>query len=102
MSIPTGPRRRSQTARLQPSQAPVGLHWMGSTKGFGSSGAFRNRAHPAYWSFEMAVTVRDALSLGGLQRGEVLAGASGLDPEITLGKAVQSPQTLVWLDPARP
>src|SRR5713226_5510478 len=99
MSIPTGPRRRSQTARLQPSQAPVGLHWMGSTKGFGSSGAFRNRAHPAYWSFEMAATVRDALSLGGLQRGEVLAGASGLDREITWVKVLESPETLDWLAP---
>src|SRR5712664_61352 len=72
---------------------------MGSTKGFGSSGAFRNRAHPAYWSFEMAVTVRDALSLGGLQRGEVLAGASGLDREITWVKVLESPETLDWLAP---
>src|SRR5207245_7678819 len=73
---------------------------MGRTKCFGSSGAFRNRAHPAYWSFEMAVTVRDALSLGGLQRGEVLAGASGLDREITWVEVLESPGALDWLAPA--
>lgn len=47
----------------------------------------------------MAVTVRDALALGGLQRGELLAGASGLDREITWVKVLESPETIDWLAP---
>ena len=47
----------------------------------------------------MAVTVRDALSLGGLQRGELLAGAAGLDREITWVKVMESPETIDWLAP---
>ena len=47
----------------------------------------------------MAVTVRDALSLGGLRRGEVLAGAAGLDREITWVKVLESPETIDWLAP---
>jgi len=45
----------------------------------------------------MRLTVRDALQLGGLRRGEVLAGASGLDRAITWVKVLESPDTLNWL-----
>jgi len=45
----------------------------------------------------MALTVRDALELGGLRRGQVLAGASGLDREITWVKVLESPETVSWL-----
>jgi purine catabolism regulator len=45
----------------------------------------------------MALTVREALALGGLRRGEVLAGASGLDREITWVKVLESPETVNWL-----
>jgi PucR family transcriptional regulator, purine catabolism regulatory protein len=47
----------------------------------------------------LAVTVRDALELGGLRRGEVLAGAAGLDREITWVKVLESPETIDWLAP---
>jgi PucR family transcriptional regulator, purine catabolism regulatory protein len=47
----------------------------------------------------MAVTVRDALTLGGLRRGELLAGAAGLDREITWIKVMESPETIDWLAP---
>src|SRR3979411_1871978 len=45
----------------------------------------------------MALTVREAMALGGLRRGEVLAGASGLDRTITWGKVLESPETISWL-----
>jgi PucR family transcriptional regulator, purine catabolism regulatory protein len=45
----------------------------------------------------MALTVREAMALGGLRRGEVLAGASGLDRTITWVKVLESPETISWL-----
>ncbi len=45
----------------------------------------------------MTLTVREALGLGGLRRGEVLAGANGLDREITWVKVLESPETIDWL-----
>src|SRR5438477_12794620 len=45
----------------------------------------------------MALTVREAMALGGLQRGEVLAGAEGLDRTITWVKVLESPETISWL-----
>ncbi len=45
----------------------------------------------------MALTVREALGLGGLRRGEVLAGSSGLDRTITWVKVLESPDTISWL-----
>ena len=45
----------------------------------------------------MALTVREALALGGLRRGEVLAGAGGLDRTITWVKILESPETISWL-----
>src|SRR6267378_3989467 len=45
----------------------------------------------------MALTVREAMALGGLRRGEVLAGASGLDRTITWVKVLESPDTISWL-----
>jgi len=45
----------------------------------------------------MALTVREAMALGGLKRGEVLAGASGLDRTITWVKVLESPETISWL-----
>ena len=45
----------------------------------------------------MAITVREALHLGGLQRGQVLAGSAGLDRPITWVKVLESPETLDWL-----
>src|SRR5260370_34152354 len=45
----------------------------------------------------MALTVRDAMALGGLRRGEVLAGANGLDRTITWAKVLESPETISWL-----
>ena len=45
----------------------------------------------------MALTVRDAMALGGLRRGEVLAGANGLDRTITWVKVLESPETISWL-----
>jgi len=45
----------------------------------------------------MALTVREAMALGGLQRGEVLAGAKGLDRTITWVKVLESPETISWL-----
>src|SRR5207249_2820025 len=37
----------------------------------------------------MALTVREAMALGGLRRGEVLAGAGGLDRTITWVKVLE-------------
>src|SRR5438067_5453483 len=45
----------------------------------------------------MALTVREAMALGGLRRGEVLAGAGGLDRTITWVKVLESPETISWL-----
>ena len=45
----------------------------------------------------MPLTVREAMALGGLQRGEVLAGAEGLDRTITWVKVLESPETISWL-----
>src|SRR5437868_7102401 len=45
----------------------------------------------------MALTVREAMALGGLKRGEVLAGAGGLDRTITWVKVLESPETISWL-----
>jgi purine catabolism regulator len=45
----------------------------------------------------MALTVREAMALGGLRRGEVLAGAEGLDRTITWVKVLESPETISWL-----
>jgi purine catabolism regulator len=45
----------------------------------------------------MALTVREAMALGGLRRGEVLAGADGLDRTITWVKVLESPETISWL-----
>src|SRR5438105_8181937 len=45
----------------------------------------------------MALTVREAMALGGLQRGEVLARAEGLDRTITWVKVLESPETISWL-----
>src|SRR3989475_13217829 len=45
----------------------------------------------------MALTVREAMALGGLRRGEVLAGARGLDRTITWVKVLESPETISWL-----
>ncbi|HYM50021.1 MAG TPA: PucR family transcriptional regulator ligand-binding domain-containing protein [Candidatus Limnocylindrales bacterium] len=45
----------------------------------------------------MAITVREALRLGGLQRGQLLAGEAGLDRPITWVKVLESPETLDWL-----
>jgi len=45
----------------------------------------------------MALTVREAMALGGLRRGEVLAGAGGLDRTITWVKILESPETISWL-----
>ena len=45
----------------------------------------------------MALTVREAMALGGLRRGEVLAGAGGLDRTITWVKVLESPETINWL-----
>ena len=45
----------------------------------------------------MTITVREALRLGGLQRGQVLAGSAGLDRPITWVKVLESPETLDWL-----
>ncbi|HEY0493859.1 MAG TPA: PucR family transcriptional regulator ligand-binding domain-containing protein [Candidatus Dormibacteraeota bacterium] len=45
----------------------------------------------------MALTVREAMGLGGLRRGEVLAGSSGLDRAITWIKVLESPETINWL-----
>ncbi|MDQ6709561.1 MAG: PucR family transcriptional regulator ligand-binding domain-containing protein [Candidatus Dormibacteraeota bacterium] len=45
----------------------------------------------------MALTVRDAMALGGLRKGEVLAGAGGLDRTITWVKVLESPETISWL-----
>ena len=45
----------------------------------------------------MALTVREAMGLGGLRRGEVLAGSSGLDRTITWVKVLESPDTISWL-----
>ncbi|MEO6797802.1 MAG: PucR family transcriptional regulator ligand-binding domain-containing protein [Candidatus Dormibacter sp.] len=45
----------------------------------------------------MALTVRDAMALGGLRRGEVLAGVGGLDRNITWVKVLESPETISWL-----
>jgi purine catabolism regulator len=45
----------------------------------------------------MALTVREAMALGGLRRGEVLAGAGGLDRTITWVKVLESPDTISWL-----
>src|SRR2546421_7852239 len=45
----------------------------------------------------MALTVREAMALGGLRRGEVLAGEGGLDRTITWVKVLESPDTISWL-----
>src|SRR2546427_11161335 len=45
----------------------------------------------------MALTVREAMALGGLRRGEVLAGASGVDRTIPWVKVLESPETISWL-----
>lgn len=45
----------------------------------------------------MSITVREALHLGGLRRGRVLAGSAGLDRPITWVKVLESPETLDWL-----
>src|SRR5256886_16092157 len=45
----------------------------------------------------MALTVREAMALGGLRRGEVLAGAGGLDRTITWVKVLESPEPISWL-----
>src|SRR5260370_7758383 len=45
----------------------------------------------------MALTVREAMAVGGSKRGEVLAGASGLDRTITWVKVLESPETISWL-----
>jgi PucR family transcriptional regulator, purine catabolism regulatory protein len=45
----------------------------------------------------MALTVREAMALGGLRRGQVLAGAGGLDRTITWVKVLESPETISWL-----
>src|SRR5207302_824523 len=66
------------------------------------------KSHWFLWSFTramasgilvtpMALTVREAMALGGLRRGEVLAGASGLDRTITWVKVLESPETISWL-----
>jgi PucR family transcriptional regulator, purine catabolism regulatory protein len=45
----------------------------------------------------VAITVREALNLGGLRRGQLLAGSAGLDRPITWVKVLESPETLDWL-----
>ena len=45
----------------------------------------------------MSITVREALHLGGLRRGRVVAGSAGLDRPITWVKVLESPETLDWL-----
>src|SRR2546429_3157323 len=45
----------------------------------------------------MALTVREAMALGGLRRGEVLAGAGGLDRTMTWVKVLESPEPISWL-----
>src|SRR3989440_831641 len=66
------------------------------------------KSHCFLWSFTralasgilvtpMALTVREAMALGGLRRGEVLAGAGGLDRTITWVKVLESPETISWL-----
>jgi purine catabolism regulator len=45
----------------------------------------------------MALTVREAMALGGLRKGEVLGGADGLDRTITWVKVLESPETISWL-----
>src|SRR2546430_7818055 len=45
----------------------------------------------------MALTVREAMALGGWRRGGGLAGAGGLDRTITWVKVLESPETISWL-----
>src|SRR2546425_2179595 len=45
----------------------------------------------------MALTVREAMALGGWRRGGLRAGGGGLDRTITWVKVLESPETISWL-----